>query len=104
MSGISWGGYGTNNRVIPIGSVEDEDNTDMKLNEDRYEVFVNGDFAGQKTLRNQSDSVTDVDDFLRKEGLTSFTTNLDGDHYQIEAENDEGAKIKAALEVYFQNR
>lgn len=74
-----------------------------KLSHDRYEVYVNGDYVGQKTLLNQIDDITDVNDFLRTHGLSNFKAHLDGDRYDIYA-GREGNKIRDALSIYFQNR
>jgi hypothetical protein len=74
-----------------------------KLNEDTYEVYVNEDFVGHKTLKNAGENLSDVDDFLRIQGIHNFSTSLDGDHYFIKS-NDNVEKVKNALSVYFQNR
>ncbi|RSK29467.1 hypothetical protein EJF36_20145 [Bacillus sp. HMF5848] len=76
-----------------------------KLSHDRYEVYVDGDYVGQKTLLNQSDDITDVNDFLKGQGHTAFSGVLDGDHYNIQAQSTEEAQqIKDALHIYLQTR
>jgi hypothetical protein len=75
---------------------------DSKLSEDRYEIYVNDDFVGYKTLFNASDSLADVDDFLKTQGVQNFSSELDGDHYNIKA--TETDQIKEILDVYCQNR
>ncbi|MDF0726678.1 hypothetical protein PY093_08110 [Cytobacillus sp. S13-E01] len=92
------GGY---NDIFAFDEVES--GADVKLNEDRYEVFVNNQFVGHKTLLNQGDHLSDVDDFLKKQGVTDFITTVDGDHYTIQTIKDEN-NIQAALKVYFNNR
>ncbi|WP_062356706.1 hypothetical protein [Bacillus kwashiorkori] len=87
---------------LPFLTNNDEINT-AKLNEDRYELYVNGDFVGYKTLLNQADDVTDIDSFLKQQGITSFTTELSGDHYLIETADD-AEKLKDILKIYCQNR
>lgn len=77
-------------------------NEGAKLFEDRYEVYVNNDFVGYKTLLNQNDTLMDVDDFLKNQGLGQFQSNLEGDHYHIDAQD--GETIKGALNVYLDNR
>lgn len=74
-----------------------------KLNHDRYEVYVNGDFIGFKTLLTQNETVSDVNDFLHEQGFRAFKGNEDGDHYEIEALDSE-EQIKQALQVYLQTR
>ncbi|GAA0341847.1 hypothetical protein GCM10008967_35300 [Bacillus carboniphilus] len=80
-----------------------DSDTDVKLNEDRYEVFVNGNFVGYKTLTNEGDQLSDIDDFLREQGHEGFTSSLDGDHYIIQTEQKE-EDLSRALSVYFHNR
>jgi hypothetical protein len=75
---------------------------DTKLSGDRYEIYVNEDFVGYKTLFNVSDSLTDVDDFLKTQGVQNFSSELDGDHYKIIA--DEANRIREILDIYCQNR
>jgi hypothetical protein len=74
-----------------------------KLNEDRYEVYVNGNLVGEKSLKNQGEGLTDLDDFLHSQGFNSFISSVDGDHYNIQAKAQEGEIINA-LAVYFNNR
>jgi hypothetical protein len=76
---------------------------EIKLQHDQYEVYVGDDFVGSKTLLNQADKLSDIDDFLRSNGMDSFQTSLEGDHYTIKP-NEKADKIVRALEVYFKNR
>lgn len=77
--------------------------SNAKLSEDRYEVFVDGDFVGYKTLKAQGEQLSDIDGFLRMQGLTNFSTSLDGDHYYIQTKSQSG-DIADALDIYFNNR
>ncbi|MDZ5472759.1 hypothetical protein SM124_13585 [Bacillus sp. 31A1R] len=77
---------------------------DTKLTEDRYELYVNNEFVGYKTLLNQSDNLKDVNDFLQRQGFQQFTSDLEGDHYNISTESDLVQPIKDALGVYCSNR
>ena len=77
-------------------------NGTVKLSEDRYEIYVNDDFIGYKSLHNVSDQLSDVDDFLKSQGIEGFHSQLEGDHYYINGENAE--RIKDVLSVYCQNR
>jgi len=104
MSRVFLDGFGSQDHVYPVGAFFNDGDKDVKLNEDRYEVFVNGEFVGHKTLLNQNDSVKDIDDFLKNKGFHSFETNLEGDHYQIHANGEDQGNMKDTLEVYFQNR
>ncbi|OCA86109.1 hypothetical protein A8F94_12815 [Bacillus sp. FJAT-27225] len=76
---------------------------DAILNEDQYNVFVNDDFVGEKTLKNPGENLSDVDDFIKMQGISDFTTKLDGNRYTIEADSNV-EDIKDTLDVYFKNR
>lgn len=91
------------NNMIPFFVSDLDANAGVKLNEDTYEVFVNGSFVGRKTLKNQGENLSDIDDFLRNQGFSDFTTSVDGDHYMIEAGNQQ-KNYSNALSVYFNNR
>jgi hypothetical protein len=73
-----------------------------KLSKDRYEIYVNNDFIGYKSLMNTSDELSDVDDFLKSQGINEFQSQLNGDHYYISG--SEAERIKDVLNVYCQNR
>ena len=74
-----------------------------KLLHDQYEVYVDHDFIGRKTLLNQTDKLSDIDDFLKANGIDSFQSTLEGDHYKINPQGHSDDIIRA-LEVYFKNR
>jgi hypothetical protein len=93
------GGY---NDVFAFDEIES--GADSKLNEDRYEVFVNQEFVGHKTLLNQGDHLSDIDHFLKSQGISSIKASLDGDHYLIETSQEDRTKASDALKVYFNNR
>ncbi len=76
--------------------------TNSKLNHDRYDVYVNGEFVGHKLLLTESEEISDVDDFLRVQGYKNFNASIDGDHYEIHAENDR--ELYEALQIYLQSR
>ncbi|WP_417898583.1 hypothetical protein ABN702_21210 [Bacillus haimaensis] len=77
--------------------------TSTKLSHDRYEVYVNGDFVGQKTLLSTREDVTSVNEFLHTQGHNDFLTNLDGDHYHIRTTKKE-RELKHALQLYLNSR
>jgi hypothetical protein len=70
---------------------------------DRYDVYVNQDFIGQKLLLTAQESVHDIDDFLKSEGYRNFQSYADGDHYYIRAVENE-QDVANVLKVYLQNR
>lgn len=80
------------------------DGYNAKLNQDRYEVYVNGDYVGEKSLLVQTDDITDVDDFLHQEGYTEFASDLDGDHYNINADEASQEDLKNNLKLYLKIR
>ena len=103
-NGAGNSGSGVGGGIIPpyIFNNNNQDN-EVKLNEDSYDIYVNGDHAGKKSLKNQGEHLSDIDDFLKQQGISEFVSSLDGDHYRIRTEGHE-RDIKDALEVYFHNR
>ena len=86
--------------VLPLNSA---DITDMKLNEDRYEVYVNSKCLGEKSLKTQGENLSDIDEFLVLQGINNFSSSLEGDHYNITTDGNENSIVQA-LSIYFQNR
>jgi hypothetical protein len=93
---------GNSGGILPLLANFDT-GADVKLTEDRYEVFVNGNLVGRKSLKNPGEQLSDIDGFLRSQGLNNFSSSLDGDHYQIQTNGQDG-DITNALNVYFNNR
>ncbi|MCM3693469.1 hypothetical protein [Neobacillus niacini] len=91
------------NNMLPFIGVDSDANGNVKLNEDQYEVYVNGVFVGSKTLKTQGEDLSDIDDFLRIQGFSDFTSFVDGDHYMIHVDHQDN-DISNALSVYFNNR
>jgi hypothetical protein len=87
----------------PLNTGNPQNESNVKLNEDQYEVYVNDHFVGHKTLKSQGENLTDIDDFLRNQGIETFSATLNGDHYNIQT-NENSNEIIAALDVYFNNR
>ncbi|MEO2076265.1 MAG: hypothetical protein ABGX20_12920 [Bacillus sp. (in: firmicutes)] len=93
----------TSNSSFPIINPDFSSEVNSKLNEDRYEVFVNNHFVGQKALKSQGENLSDIDEFLRNQGYSSFSSSINGDHYIISV-NEDISEIENALSVYFNNR
>ncbi|MDM5329191.1 hypothetical protein [Neobacillus sp. CF12] len=91
------------NNMLPFINTDIDSNSDVKLTEDQYEVYVNGNFVGRKTLKTQGEDLSDIDDFLRNQGFSDFTTSVDGDHYSIHVDHQDD-DLSNALSVYFNNR
>lgn len=101
---MEWGNrnYYNGSFIFP-GSKLDSNNV-SKLDEDRYEVYVNENFVGHKTLKNEGEKLSDVDDFLRNQGMNEFSASLNGDHYLIQTNEEDAKDLESALSVYFNNR
>jgi hypothetical protein len=91
------------NNMLPFINTDIDSSSDVKLTEDQYEVYVNGNFVGRKTLKTQGEDLSDIDDFLRNQGFSDFTTSVDGDHYSIHVDHQDD-DLSNALSVYFNNR
>ena len=83
---------------------DDTDANEVKLTQDRYEVYVNGDFVGYKTLFSPKEEIIDIEEFLHHQGFSNVTAKVDGDHYEIHADRDSAEKVKQVLEMYLQQR
>lgn len=103
-NGAGNSGSGVGGGLFPAYAMNNLDQENqVKLNEDKYDVFVNDDFVGQKSLKSQGENLSDIDDFLKQQGISDFTASLDGDHYKIKTDGS-NAEIAGALNVYFNNR
>jgi hypothetical protein len=79
--------------------------TDMKLEEDRYDLFINGEHIGQHTLYAEKEDVTDISDFLDLQGFHHVQMDVEGDHILIHCGNKaEADQIEEALRVFITNR
>lgn len=71
---------------------------------DRYEVYVNQDFIGQKKIYSPIENIFDLEDFLREQGISDFQFQLDGNHFYItEITPLQEAYAKEMLHIYLQN-
>jgi len=78
---------------------------DAKLNEDRYEMFVNGEYVGEQTLYTDIEDATDISDFLDKQGFHDVQMDVEGDHIMIHCSNEsEANKVEEVIRVYVHNR
>lgn len=62
----------TSNSSFPIINPDLTSDVISKINEDRYDVFVNNHLIGQKALKSRGEDLSDIDDFLRNQGLIKF--------------------------------
>lgn len=92
------------NQFFPfLGTTNMLSESQTKLSHDRYEVYVNGDFVGFKSLLTQNETLDDVNDFLYEQGYQNFNAESFGDHYDIQTDGSD-EKLKQALQVYLQTR
>ncbi|RBW69189.1 hypothetical protein [Bacillus taeanensis] len=75
----------------------------IKNTHDSYDVYVNEDFVGKKVLVTQTEKVDDIMDFLKRQGFTNLNARLDGDHFVIETNDDQGS-LKETLSTYLKIR
>lgn len=87
-----------------FGRVPDVDDQNVKIAQDRYEVYVNGEFVGKKVLLTQTDDIQDLESFLHNKGFANFTAAVDGDHFTISVPDDSAHPIKETLQVYLDTR
>ncbi|MES9685069.1 MULTISPECIES: hypothetical protein [Bacillaceae] len=88
---------------FPISGVDLDSKNSVKLNEDTYEVYVNDELVGHKTLKSAGEKLSDIEDFLSHQGINDFSSAVRGDHYLIHTSGD-FEHLKNALSVYFENR
>lgn len=74
-----------------------------KMVHDTYEVYLNNDYVGKKTLLDQGERLSDIDSYLKTQGVNDFTSKQDGDYYLISSGNEEG-RIRDVLNIYLNIR
>ncbi|GGE28903.1 hypothetical protein GCM10011391_04330 [Pullulanibacillus camelliae] len=87
-------------QYFPWVNINAEDDT--KLMHDRYEVYVNDDYIGNKTLIAQNEQIEDLNRFLNEQGLYEFSSDFEGDHVSIVSDT-QADRIKEALHIHLQN-
>lgn len=75
-----------------------------KLYYDSYDVYVNNEYVGRKTLVAQNESVKDIDNHLKLEGFRNFNSDINGNQVLISSGSEEAADIKRNLSVYLRIR
>ena len=92
------GAIGSGPIGIPVVPLE-EGSGDTKLFHDRYEVFVNGDKVGEKTLLTQGEDAQDLEPYLKDNGFKNFDYEVTGDHIEIKVKED-SHQMKEILSSY----
>ncbi|NLM34405.1 MAG: hypothetical protein GX206_03115 [Clostridiales bacterium] len=86
-----------------MNAKNDEDQY-TKIAHDKYEVYVNDDFVGHKTLIAQTEKVEDIDDYLKSQGFRNFRSELEGNIYNINCVEEDSSRMKEVLSVYLKIR
>ncbi|MBB6454489.1 hypothetical protein HNQ94_002971 [Salirhabdus euzebyi] len=81
-----------------------EEEDPIKNAHDQYNVYVNDEYVGNKTLVTQNEHVDDIKNYLEKQGVTNISAELDGDHYKISIENGEQQRVEEILSTYLSIR
>lgn len=101
--------YGNNlfnsNGAFPVflSSGEFDDNN-PKLAHDCYDIYVNRDYVGTKTLIAQNETPKDVESYLKKQGFHNFDASIDAGNILINSSEQEADNIKRNLNVYLNIR
>ncbi|ADU32366.1 hypothetical protein [Evansella cellulosilytica] len=83
----------------------DDDQHDMKLNHDSYDVYVEDHYVGKHTMLVQKEDATAITDFLKKQGFTNANLEVDGDHIVVHSQSvEESKEMEKAIKVFLQNR
>lgn len=98
-------GWNGNSSGIPFFAGINDEKNEGKINHDSYEVYVNGDYVGNKSLITQGEEISDIDKHLQLDGFKSFDEKVMGNHVDIKTNDLEQAKrIKQNLNVYLSIR
>lgn len=88
---------------LPLAMITDFDMTEgLKTAHDRQNVYVNGDYIGDKISLAQNDGgLQAIEGYLESRGFRGYTLTQEGDQIHINVEDEEeGENIKNHLEVY----
>ena len=110
-----WGGLG--NSLNGIGGMpqfpfflgfDGEDNTDdndgSNITHDKYNVYVNNEYVGNKVLVAQGEKVEDINGYLKNQGFRDFNSSLKGNSYNISCNTNDSKHMKDTLNVYLSIR
>jgi hypothetical protein len=90
----------------PIINGVQDDRLREKMAHDRYNVYVNGDYVGDKILMTQGDGGwRSIEDYLKSRNFGNYSITCEGDRVYIDVEDeDEREAIRNHLRVYTQLR
>jgi len=92
------------NGAFPVFFNADNELTDTKLSHDSYDVYVNEEYIGKKTLLTQTEKPSDIDTYLKDRGFHNFNSNIAGDHITINSAYEDSDNIKRNLQMYLNLR
>jgi hypothetical protein len=102
MSMFGWSN-GSNNIPFYFGAINNEGRE--RIEHDSYEVYVNGDYVGEKTLISQGEKISDIDKHLKVADFKNFNEETIGNHVNIKTDDlEEARKIKQNLNIYLSIR
>ncbi|NLI59941.1 MAG: hypothetical protein GX375_00735 [Clostridiales bacterium] len=98
-------GGSNNSFMYPFIPIRD-DYDQSKVADDRYHVFVNGDYVGDKLSIAQGDGGwKSIEDYLKGREFTDYRVTKDGDHIYVDVQDEGNAEqIRNHLSVYTQIR
>ncbi len=91
--------------LYPFNLNPDDDN-DSKIGNDRYHVYVNGDYVGDKLSIAQGDGGwQSIESYLKGRNFNGCRVTKDGDHIYVDVQDEEIAEdIRNHLSIYTQIR
>ncbi|SDZ66826.1 hypothetical protein SAMN05421736_12811 [Evansella caseinilytica] len=92
---------------LPLFFLNEEfgEDYDVKLNDDRYQIYVNEEYVGDHTMFLPKEDASAVVDFLHTQGFKHVNMEVNGDHIVIHTESrEEAEQMETALKVYVRNR
>ena len=92
---------------LPLAMIADFDRGESgKMAHDRQNVYVNGDYVGDKiSLTQNDDGLKAIEDYLASRNFQGYKVSQEGDRIYIDVEDEtERDNIKNHLEVYTQIR
>lgn len=82
-----------------------EGDTALKKSQDTMNVYVNGDFIGDKVLIAQGDGgLNAVKDYLLNKGFSDFKYKVDGNNIIIDTDDSISEEVRNHLKIYLNIR
>lgn len=98
-------GWNGSSGSMPFFASIDDEKSESRIDHDSYEVYVNGDYVGNKSLMVQGEEISDIDKHLQLEGFKTFNEEVMGNHVDINTNDlEEARRIKQNLNVFLRIR